>query len=162
VSNVPPFGMTWSDVAAGSYALTARATDSRNDQTTSAPVSITVNNPPTVTLTAPVQGASFVAGSSITLTANASDTDGTISRVEFYQGSTLIGTATTAPYSVNWSATTPGMYALTAKAFDNLGGMVTSAAATITVSGPQVSLTSPANGASFSAPATITLTAEAT
>jgi hypothetical protein len=162
VTNVAPFSFTWSNVAAGSYSLTARATDNRNGQTTSAPVSITVNNPPTVTLTAPVQGASFVAGSSITLTADASDTDGTISRVEFYQGSTLIGTATTAPYSVNWSTTTPGTYALTAKAFDNLGGMITSAATTITVSGPQVSLTSPANGANFSAPATVTLTAEAT
>ena len=160
-SSVAPFGFTWSNVGAGSYALTASATDDRGAQTTSAPVSITVNNPPTATLTSPLQGASFLAGSSITLTASASDTDGTIAKVEFYQGTTLIGTATTAPYSVNWSAAAPGTYALTVKAFDNLGGVGTSTA-TVTVTGPRISITSPGNGASFAAPATVALAADAT
>src|SRR6266571_1841304 len=160
-TSVPPFSFTWSNVAAGSYSLTARATDDRSGQTTSAPVSITVNNPPTATLTSPSQGASFLVGSSITLTANASDTDGTIARVEFYQGSTLIGTAPTAPYSVNWSVTAAGTYTLTVKAFDNLGGAGTSAAVTITVTGLQASITSPANGATFTAPATIPIAADA-
>jgi hypothetical protein len=49
-------------------------------------------------LTAPVNNATFVPGSNITLTATASDADGTIAKVEFFRGgSTLIGTATTAP-----------------------------------------------------------------
>src|SRR6266568_828444 len=161
-SNSAPFSFTWSNVALGAHTITARATDNQGAQTTSAPVSITVNNPPTATLTSPSQGASFLVGSSITLTANASDTDGTIARVEFYQGTTLIGTATTAPYSVNWSVTAPGTYTLTVKAFDNLGGVGTSAATTITVTGPQTSITSPANGASFTAPAAVTLTANVT
>jgi len=160
-SNSAPFSFTWSNVALGAHTITARATDNQGAQTTSAPVSITVNNPPTATLTSPLQGASFLAGSSITLTANASDTDGTIARVEFYQGTTLIGTATTAPYSVNWSVTAPGTYTLTVKAFDNLGGVGTSTA-TITVTGPQISITSPGSGATFAAPATVALSAKAT
>ena len=57
------------------------------------------NVPPTVSLTAPVTGASFTAPATINLTATAADSDGTVSKVEFYNGATLLGTATTAPYS---------------------------------------------------------------
>ena len=57
------------------------------------------NNPPNVQITAPVSGASFTAPASITLTAAAADTDGTISKVDFFRGSTLLGTDTSAPYS---------------------------------------------------------------
>src|SRR6266705_4542076 len=134
-SSVAPFGFTWSNVGAGSYALTASATDNSGAQTTSAPVSITVNNPPMAMLTSPVQGASFSAPSTVTLTANATDTDGTIARVEFYQGTTLIGASTTAPYAVSWSVIAPGTYTLTAKAFDNQGASGVSAPVTVTVSG---------------------------
>src|SRR5205814_317177 len=54
-----------------------------------------VNHPPSVSLIAPANGTSFPAGSNITLTATASDSDGSIAKVEFYRGGTsLIGTAT--------------------------------------------------------------------
>ncbi len=138
VTNVPPFSMTWSNVAAGSYALTARATDDRNGQTTSAPVNITVappNQPPTVSLTAPANGASFTVGANVTVSATASDPDGTINRVEFYTGSTLIGTTTNAPHSVIWTAMTPGANTLTAKAFDNLNANTVSAPVNVTITG---------------------------
>jgi RHS repeat-associated protein len=134
-TSTPPFGFTWSNVAAGSHTLTARATDNRNGQTTSAPVSITVNSPPTATLTAPVSGASFNPPATVTLTATASDTDGTIVKVEFYQGAILIGTATAAPYAASWSVLAPGTYTLTAKAYDNLGGTGVSAPVSVTVAG---------------------------
>jgi len=134
-TSVPPFSFTWANVAAGSYSLTARATDNRSGQTTSAPVSITVNNPPTATLTSPVQGASFSAPSTVTLTATASDTDGTVVRVEFYQGTTLIGPSTISPYAVSWSVIAPGTYTLTARAIDNQGGVGVSAPVTVTISG---------------------------
>src|SRR5678816_215146 len=54
---------------------------------------------PQVTLTVPTTGSTFVAGDNITLTATASDANG-ISKVEFYQGTTLLGTDTSSPYSV--------------------------------------------------------------
>ena len=60
------------------------------------------NTPPQVVLTVPSNGSIFVAGMDITMAANASDSDGTVSKVEFFQGTTLVGTDTTAPYSAVW------------------------------------------------------------
>ncbi len=128
--------------------------------------STAANKPPTVTLTSPATGATFTAPATVTLNATASDTDGTINRVEFFAGSTLVGTDTTSPYSATWSASTGGTFALTAVAYDNSGASATSAAASVTVNGaanaaPTAALTAPAGGASFVAPATISLTATA-
>ena len=99
----------------------------------------TANQPPT-TSTAPANGATFTAPATITVSANASDTDCTIAKVDFFAGSTLIGTDTASPYSVSWSnvgrARSP-----TAVATDNAGGTTTSAARTITVSGGANQLT---------------------
>lgn len=104
------------------------------------------NRPPSVTLTAPANGATFTAPASITLTANASDSDG-ISQVDFYQGAMLLGTSKVAPYTVTWTNVPGGSYSLTARAFDKLGASATSAAISVTVSGAKVTVTSPANGA---------------
>ena len=161
-STTSPYTISWNSVAAGSYTLTARATDNLGATTTSAPVNITVDAPPTVSITSPANGATFTAPANITVTANASDSDGTVSRVDFYQGTTLIGTATTSPYALSWNNVAAGGYTLTAKATDNLGASTTSAPISITVgSPPTVSVTSPANGASFTAPANVTITANA-
>jgi regulation of enolase protein 1 (concanavalin A-like superfamily) len=134
-----PYSYTWSSVAAGSYSLTARATDNGGAVTTSSAVNITVNtagnNPPTVSITSPANGATFTAPASITINATASDTDGTISSVAFYQGSTLLGTDTSSPYSYTWSSVAAGSYSLTARATDNGGATTTSTAVNITVSG---------------------------
>jgi chitinase len=121
---------------------------------------------PTVSLTAPANGASFTAPASITLTATASDTDGTVAKVGFYQGGTLLGEDTSAPYSYTWTGVGSGTYSLTARATDNAGGTATTAAVSVTVTGatnasPAATLTAPANGASFTAPASIALTATA-
>jgi predicted phage tail protein len=72
----------------------------------------------------------------VTVSATASDSDGTISKVEFYAGATLIGTDTTAPYSVSWSNVAAGGYTLTAKATDNSGAATTSSGVNITVNAP--------------------------
>jgi hypothetical protein len=60
------------------------------------------NVPPTVTITSPANNASFPAPATITITASVSDPDDSIAKVDFYSGTTLIGTSTTAPYSVQW------------------------------------------------------------
>jgi hypothetical protein len=90
------------------------------------------NQPPTIAITAPTPGSSFRAPASITLTAAATD-DGSIARVQFYRGSTLLATVTTAPYRFVWSKVARGSYTLTAKATDNEGAVTTSAAVTVTV-----------------------------
>jgi N-methylhydantoinase B/oxoprolinase/acetone carboxylase alpha subunit len=90
--------------------------------------------------------------------------DGTVAKVDFYQGATLLGTSTTAPYSFAWSGVAGGSYNLTAVATDDRGGTSTSAPVSITVNvnaAPTVSITSPGSGGTFTAPANITLTADA-
>src|SRR5207247_884801 len=117
-----PYSLSWSAAAAGSYALTARATDNQGGTSTARPVNVTVvnpNTPPAVSVSSPTNNATFTASANITITADASDGDGTISRVEFYDGGTKLGQATTSPYSLSWSAVAAGSYALTARATDN-------------------------------------------
>jgi chitinase len=93
------------------------------------------NTAPVVTLTAPASGASFTAPATITISATASDADGSVSKVGFYNGSTLLSEVTAAPYSYTWSNVAAGSYTITAIATDNAGAVTTSAAATITVGG---------------------------
>lgn len=91
------------------------------------------NAAPTVSLTAPTSGSSVASGTAITVSATAADSDGTISKVEFYDGTTLIGTDTTAPYSISWSGAAVGAHSLTAKATDNAGAVTTSGTVSLTV-----------------------------
>src|SRR6185295_2712772 len=83
------------------------------------------NTPPTIAITTPIDGATFTAPTNILLTAVATDSDG-IAKVEFFQGSTKVGEATSSPYNVTWSIAAVGNYTLTAKATDNLGVTATS------------------------------------
>ncbi|MDH4276159.1 MAG: Ig-like domain-containing protein, partial [Gammaproteobacteria bacterium] len=157
-----PFAYTWTNVPAGSYTLTAKAYDNYNLSATSTAVTITVEQAPTVALTSPANGALYVAPATLSLTASAADSDGSVSKVEFYNGATLLGQLTTAPYAYTWNNVAAGNYTLSAKAYDNLGISTLSSSVAITVDQPPaVSLTSPANGAVVVAPATLTLTANA-
>jgi hypothetical protein len=136
----PNYQITWPGIGAGSYTLFAIATDNRGSTTTSSPISINVNppnNPPAVFMTSPLEGTIFSAGSNISLSAKATDSDGTLSKVEFFAGSTLVGTATTPGadniYSVTWNNVASGAYAITAKATDNANAVIPSAAVNISV-----------------------------
>lgn len=95
------------------------------------------NRSPSVSLTAPTPGGSAAAPATINLAANASESDGSIQRVEFYQGGTLLGTDTGAPYTFAWTGAPAGSYLLTAKAYDNQGAATTSTAVTFTVNAAQ-------------------------
>ncbi|MBD2752371.1 Ig-like domain-containing protein [Spirosoma validum] len=132
------------------------------------PPTTPTNQAPTVTLTSPVMNATFTAPATITLTASASDADGSIAKVEFFNGTTKIGEDVTSPYAYTWSSVGANTYALTAKATDNQGATTTSAVVTIQVNNPAstnqpptVALTSPVMNATFTAPATINLAASA-
>ena len=72
---------------------------------------------------------------SMTINATASDSDGNVSRVDFYASGTLIGGDTSNPYSFNWTGVGSGTYSLTAVARDNAGGTTTSSAVNVIVSG---------------------------
>ncbi len=91
------------------------------------------NQSPTVSLTAPANNATFTAGATITVSANAADSDGTVAQVQFFRGTTSLGVDTSSPYSVSWSNAAAGSYAIKAVATDNAGATGTSALANITV-----------------------------
>ena len=111
---------------------------------------------PTATLTSPVNAAKFTAPATVTLSAAASDPDGTIAKVDFYANGTMIGTDTTSPYSINWTNVQAGTYSLTAVATDNRTFTGTSAAVGMTVENATVQIAgvnvaAAANGGTVSA-----------
>jgi len=136
----PPYTTTWSTTAVNGYTLSARATDNAGASST-ASVSVSVvcgagNVLPTVALSSPASGATYIAPASVSLSASASDVDGYITKVEYWTGATKIGESSASPWNATWSGVVVGTYAVTAKAFDSCGASVTSAARTITVSAP--------------------------
>lgn len=119
---------------------------------------------PVVTLTSPSNGASFLTGSTVTLSANAADSDGSIASVDFLVDNVVVNSDITSPYSFNWTATA-GNHTVAARATDNSGGISTTPVVNISVATntpPVVSITSPAAGSLFTAPATVNITANAT
>ncbi|WPB82347.1 Ig-like domain-containing protein [Archangium violaceum] len=131
-----PYSFSWNtpSVASGSHTLTARATDAQGNVATSTPVSVTVDNAaPAVALTSPASGATL--NGVISLQAEASDDIG-VTRVEFLRNGLLVGSDTTAPFSVDWDSTTEadGSHTLTARAYDAANKVTTSAAVTVTTS----------------------------
>lgn len=91
------------------------------------------NQSPVVAITNPTDGQSFIAPASVDIAATASDNDGTITKVEFYNGANKIGEDLTSPYTFTWSNVAMGNYVVTAKAIDDAGGS-TSASVNISVS----------------------------
>ena len=167
-----PYNFSWSGAAVGGHTLSAVAYDNVGASKTSSVVSITVtasvpNVAPTVALTTPAAGQSFVQGSAIALAATASDTDGTVSRVEFYANGAKLGEDTSAPYNFSWSGAAVGGHTLSAVAYDNVGASKTSSVVSITVTAsvpnvaPTVALTTPAAGQSFVQGSAIALAATA-
>ncbi|MDY7230117.1 S8 family serine peptidase [Hyalangium rubrum] len=88
--------------------------------------------PPSTAITAPTAGATL--SGTATVSANASDNVG-VTRVDFYAGATLIGSDTSAPYSISWATggVANGAYALSTRAFDAAGNSANSASVSVTV-----------------------------
>ena len=163
-----PYTLEWKDLAEGNHTLTAKATDNSGGSTTSSPVKIEVtaatNALPTVAITSPVQDAKFAASSSVTINANAADTDGSIAKVEFFKGTEKLGEDTSSPFSFEWNNIPAGSHSLTAKATDNLGSSSTSTAVAITAIDnvlPTVVITSPTQDAKFAASSSVTINVNA-
>jgi len=139
-ANWSTIGSTWISMPTTVYVGLAATSHDTSTTTTATFNNVAVrtgsasNAAPTVSVTSPVSGQTFTAPATISVTANASDSDGTISKVEFYRGSTLIGTDSTAPYSASAGSLSAGTYTITAVAQDNAGARTTSGTVTITVS----------------------------
>jgi hypothetical protein len=123
-----PYTFNWNSttVTQGAHTLYAIAQDTTGLRTTSALIAITVDNTaPTVAITSPANGATVQRNSTVNINANASDNIGVV-KVEFYVGTTLTCTVTTAPYICAWQVPNPkGNFSLKATAYDVVGKTAT-------------------------------------
>jgi glucose/arabinose dehydrogenase len=123
------------NLAAGAHAITAVATDNLGLATTSSVVNVTVNSgnqPPSVTITNPANSDILSSSATLTIRATASDADGSVTNVQFFDGLVSLGNDASSPFSISVRLD-PGLHALTAVATDNLGASTTSAPVNITL-----------------------------
>ncbi len=133
VDTVVPYEFSWTAVE-GNHQLRAVATDDKNATGESNIVNISVasipgNEIPQVNLTSPANNSQYALGDLVAIAATASDSDGSVERVEFYVDGALVSSDSVAPYAYDWTSTA-GNHTITAKAFDNLAAesLVVSAA----------------------------------
>ncbi len=150
----PPYTLTWAAMPAGNYSLSARAVDNFGQTNVSAAVPLRVelqNQPPAVTLAAPLGGAVFTAPGTVPITVNAADPDGIIAKVELYAGVDRIAELTAAPFTFIWTNVVAGDYPLFARALDDRGAIALSLTVPIQVVqpaavAPAIITSSPASG----------------
>jgi bacillolysin len=114
------------------------------------------NQPPTVTLQ--LSADSISTQVPVTLMATATDPDGTVVRVVFYDGSTRLGQADSAPYTFVWKNATPGNHLVSARAVDNAGAETASSPKLLTVSGTEHPGPTVTLNVQATAPSTVRLT----
>jgi uncharacterized protein (DUF1800 family) len=144
VALAPPYRLAVAGLEAGNHHFSAQATDNVG-ATALASAAIEVkkvgeptgsNKPPKVAITAPLGNASFLAGAAVALSANATDPDGSVTRVEYFANDLKVGEASAPPWSASWPQASPGAWSITARATDNRGATAVSSAVAILVSGP--------------------------
>jgi hypothetical protein len=172
------YALTWSNVAPGSYSLTAEAIDNGGIISTSAAVEITIvtNLPPVVKLVEPEENERFYSPATIEVCAVAHDPDGTVAQVEFFSNAKSLGVVTNGTtvtnrdktvwtyYSLTLTNLPPATNTLDAVVTDNDGATGTSAPIRVIVVAPPTPLAQivyPPNGAKFVAPATVPIAAVA-
>ncbi|WP_189606172.1 DUF4082 domain-containing protein, partial [Salinimicrobium marinum] len=132
-----PFQFNWTVQKGGAYILTARATDNEGSVATSSEVNILVsdpyNQPPSVHLTSPENQTSIPAGGDITLSAEASDVNGSVYKVEFFRDNQKLGEDLGSPFTYDWDNVPAGTYSITARATDDEGATTLSASAVLQV-----------------------------
>jgi hypothetical protein len=166
-----PYSMTWnsSSVADGPHTITAFAHDAAGNYATSSVATITVQNTditaPTVSLTAPANGATVSGVTAVS--ASASDDRGVIGVQFSLDGLNLSTEDTTSPYGVSWNtaSSTNGAHTLSARARDAAGNTSTSTVSVtvnnfVDTQAPTVSISSPINGSVVAG--TLSVTASST
>ena len=119
-------------LAAGSHTLTAIASDNLGATKTSSSVGIFGDVPPTIAITNPVDGATFMSPATINIQTSANDADGNVTNVQFFDGNTSLGNVSSSPYDLSVGLAV-GSHPLTAVVSDNLGIMQTSSVVTVTI-----------------------------
>jgi len=124
-----------SNLEEGIYKIKLTVNDGSHSSSSSVLIIVSTNgnSDPSVAITSPSNNMSFTEGTDINIEATASDLDGDIALVEFFDGITKIGEDTTSPYAIIWSGASLGNHQITAKAIDNDAGMTTSSIVNISV-----------------------------
>ncbi len=141
-TNTPPFAASLANVSSGTYTVTPRLTYCNNFECKArltfdgAPVTIIVNDAPTVSIATPTNGATSIALDPIKLTANATSPSSPITKVEYFAGTTRIGQATAAPFAITWSPALPNAYSVTAVLTNQSGETAVSPPISIQVNAP--------------------------
>ncbi len=130
-----PYSFSWTPPSAGRFSLTARVNQESLGSSTSPGREITVNpnQAPAITLSASETG--IIVGDRVTFTASASDSDGTVVRVEFFANGVSLGQVSAPPFTVDWVPEFSGAFEISAVAEDNFGNQATSMSLFVTVSG---------------------------
>ena len=160
------YGFVWNGAEFGHHTLTAIAIDNLGKPRASEPINVTVNGLATVSIASPANWTNFNSPANIPISAVASISSGTLSRVDFYADGSLIGTGTVSgpnQYAITWSTAPAGRHSLSAVAVDDSGVVTTSTSVNVTVNDPPaIRLLSPAPATVFStAPASIAIVANA-
>ncbi|WP_258103473.1 Ig-like domain-containing protein [Marinoscillum sp. MHG1-6] len=139
VDTSAPYEYKWTNLQSGYHVVKAVSTDNDGNKTSNQlniRVEIIPNAAPEVSISSPSEGAVYTTGETITVLATATDSDGSVSRVEFYLGTELIATDNTAPYSMDIENASAGYYNLKAIAIDDDGASGVSVPVLITVVDP--------------------------
>ncbi len=154
-----PFTFVWARVPAGTYNLSARAVDNQGDTNTSPLTVLNVDAYPAIELIDPAGGSRFSTEQQIALSAAVTDSDGSVTRVEFFDGPQFLGETLAEPYILKVSNLPPGEHALFARATDDHGASSRSLPITITVTNentaPLVTILSPIDRQIFTAPGAV-------
>ncbi|MGZ3769850.1 MAG: DUF4082 domain-containing protein [Bdellovibrio sp.] len=127
-----------------SYSIFVRCMDNagnadQSDYLISFSVAAPANIAPLVSISSPLSGASYKAGDNIVISANASDSDGSVAKVEFFNGSSKLGEVLAAPYTFTISSAAAGSYSIVARATDNLGAYTDSSPVLLSVQAAPIS-----------------------
>jgi len=114
------------------------------------------NASPSVSLTAPADGATYTVGDTVSFAATATDSDGAITSVTFFVDGSSIGSDTTSAYTDSWTAAGTGSHTLLASAVDDEGSHATSSSVTITVAAASSGSSGGGGGGGSSRPRTPT------
>ncbi|HEX4262927.1 MAG TPA: glycoside hydrolase family 9 protein [Verrucomicrobiae bacterium] len=132
--------VTWDNTGKGTLSSGGAGGGGGNPPGTNSPT------PLSTALTSPANSAAYAAPANVSLGATATGGSGTISKVDFYSGSTKIGTAAGSPYTFTWSNVPVGTYSLTAAATDGSGVTALSSPVQIVITNATITNTNPPPG----------------
>jgi hypothetical protein len=163
--NDPESNFSLTNLPIGNHSLTVKAFDDKGAVAISPEVAIAVvptNLSPIVQIVSPSNGSEFFEGEDVRIEAEALDSDGKITKVEFYRGNVLIGTRNSSPYVAVIPKIVSGSYSITAKAFDDSGASTISSSVTINVKKdvdlPDIMLVTPVDNQYYYEGSTVTFT----